>query len=107
APARPRRHERRARDHDHLALAGQASPHGARGGRRRLLHQAVQRRRPAAGDPPARGGMMAATLTGDFVLLRAGGLRLLVPQADVAQAEYLEAGRGDRRYVALSESMTL
>ena len=58
----------------------------------------------------------------NFVLLRAGALRLLVPQADVGAAEYLEARpehsevpgllrspdpQDTRTYAALSEGMTL
>jgi hypothetical protein len=63
-----------------------------------------------------------STQHGTFVLLRAGTLRLLLPQADVGAAEYLEARPvptdvpgllrsgepGDERtYAALSEGMTL
>jgi hypothetical protein len=48
-------------------------------------------------------------MRGHFVLLRAGTLRLLLPQADVGAAGYLDAApqAGDRRFAALSDDMTL
>ena len=65
--------------------------------------------------------MNANTLHGDFVLLRAGKLRLLLPQQEVGAAEYLEARpqslpdeplllAGDasgRLFAALSDDMVL
>jgi hypothetical protein len=47
------------------------------------------------------------TLRGNFVLLRAGVLRLLVPQAEVGAAEYLDRTEEKRSLVALSPRMTL
>jgi hypothetical protein len=62
-----------------------------------------------------------ATLRGNFVLLRAGALRVLLPQGDVGAAEYLPArpqptgepgilrveGSEGRCFAALSAGMTL
>ena len=61
---------------------------------------------------------LAIPLHGDFVLLRSGRLRLLLPQAEVGAAEYLDPRplpserpglllAGDRCVAALSEQMTL
>lgn len=65
---------------------------------------------------------MSGVLQGDFVLLRAGALRLLLPREEVGAAEYLETrpeprpgeplllqpGDADGRpFAALSERMTL
>jgi hypothetical protein len=47
------------------------------------------------------------TLRGNFVLLRAGRLRLLLPQQDVGAAEYLDTETAERSLVALSARMTL
>ncbi|HVZ46059.1 MAG TPA: hypothetical protein VHA82_19785 [Ramlibacter sp.] len=48
-------------------------------------------------------------LHGDFVLLRAGRLALVVPQREVGEARHLGTcpARGDGRFAALSEAMTL
>lgn len=67
--------------------------------------------------------MSAVTdMQGDFVMLRAGGLRLVLPQAEVGAAEYLAARPaqaaergvfriagegGERLYAALAQDMTL
>ena len=50
-----------------------------------------------------------APLRGNFVLLRADNLRLLLPQQDVGSATHLEPGNDpqQQRIVALSELMTL
>jgi hypothetical protein len=49
----------------------------------------------------------SATVRGNFVLLRAGTLRLLLPQGDVGAAEYLDRAEEERPLVALSSRMTL
>jgi hypothetical protein len=46
-------------------------------------------------------------LRGNFVLLRAGALRLLLPQDGVGAAEYLDGDATDRPLAALSAQMTL
>jgi hypothetical protein len=62
-----------------------------------------------------------AALEGNYVLLRAGTLRLILPQSEVGMAEYLDAAlepadesgllrhsaNGTRCFAALSEQMTL
>ena len=45
-------------------------------------------------------------MRGNFVLLRADNLRLIVPQADVGAASYIEMGDG-AQCVSLSDSMKL
>ncbi|MEJ6023931.1 hypothetical protein [Ramlibacter sp. PS4R-6] len=45
-------------------------------------------------------------MKGNFVLLRAGQLRLVVPQDDMGVARYIDAGEGDDCF-ALSDTMKL
>jgi hypothetical protein len=50
----------------------------------------------------------ATTVRGNFVFVRADGLRLMLPQEQVGAAEYRRAGEeGGRIYAALSAGMTL
>jgi hypothetical protein len=50
--------------------------------------------------------MTTHTLTGDFVLLRAGSLRLVLPQADVGAAAYLDGDADASTCIALSDEGT-
>jgi len=83
------------------------------------MHNTVQATLPAqAAGAPTFAATATTALRGHFVLLRAGELRLLLPQAEVGAAGYLETrplhdntgqlrDAAGRPYAALSEQMSL